>query len=82
MALPEPAVLTLGELRKVTETVNRMAARVFAGPIDESIEVGLSVTEHWIVFTFHQRTFGFWRATMRLFEQDDSGAMGDEEVTL
>lgn len=89
--LPDPARLTLGELRIVTEVVNRMAARRFAGPVDESLPVEVSATEHWVVITIAQRTFGFWRETMAfgedgqtigLFEADEQGAMGDDEVKV
>lgn len=82
MTPPETHALTLGELRAVHHVIERMAARVFGGPVDESYAVELGFTEHWIILKIHDRTFGFWRATMKLYEQDDQGAMGDDEVLI
>jgi hypothetical protein len=72
--------ITLGELRVVHNAVERMAARLFGGPIDENHKVELGFTEHWIVLNIHGRSFGFWRHTMAMYEADEHGAMGDDEV--
>lgn len=80
--LPTPMTITVGELRVVHHTIERMAGRMFLGAIDENYGFDLSATEHWIMVAIHGRTFGFWRATMKLYEQDEDGAMGEEEVSV
>lgn len=82
MPLPELAKITVGELRVVHHTVERMADRLFAGAINENLEFEIGATESWIILNIHGRQFGFWRATMALYEADKHGAMGDEEVRL
>jgi hypothetical protein len=68
--------LTLGELRVVHNAAERMAERL--GVTDDGIALGF--TEHWITLNIGGRSFGFWRVTMAMFEADEHGAMGDEEV--
>jgi hypothetical protein len=81
MALPDPTTITVGELRVVHHTVERLAARFLVTDPDHEIE--LSSTEHWIVLTLGEgRQYGFWRETMALYQADEHGAMGDEEVAL
>jgi hypothetical protein len=46
------------------------------------VPVEIAANEHWITFNMSGRQFGFWRATMALYEADEHGAMGEEEVTL
>lgn len=79
--LPEPTRITVGELRVVHNTVERMAQSMFSGEIDETSTFELSATEHWIILGVCERSFGFWRTTMALYEADEHGAMGDEEIT-
>jgi hypothetical protein len=83
-----PSHLTLGELRVLHHYVERMVG----GPIDEGAEISILVRDRgqkggammasWVEFSIAGRSFGIWRSTLALYEADEHGAMGEDEVQL
>jgi hypothetical protein len=41
---------------------------------------GGGLDDLWLCFDCTERSFGIWRATMKLYEADDYGAMGNDPI--
>lgn len=87
-----PSHITLGELRVLHHFAERIAGQGGGSADSSETEIALIVRDRgqegeaapasWVEFDMCGRKFGIWRHTLKLYEADEHGAMGEDEVRL